>query len=357
MERDVHRRPRMFPPVVSGAGWRRRRVIVALVAALMTGPPWLRGNDEAPTPTPSSVDDRRSSALPLDLAGRADLAPVELDLEPGLPPDGRLGAPGLGRMVLELGPPPDPVPGIDLGPLEHPPDWIVSGSRNQWPSPDPLMQRHLATELDRIVTGQPWGRAPAALIFDAFGIVGAVGRLISRRRDSRLATGALIPTEGAAVLRVTESDGRSPATISVVPLAEDWVGDTAHGVCDAVGRCEVQGLPDAAAVLLVIGTGGAVVEHPGGDVTLDVTLRPLGRLRLEAGRPDVAARILVAGSRLTVPVVRWLNAKRGEWIEIDGEGVLYLPDGHYVVEARGGPARTTTRVRVEAGRTTEIRVP
>lgn len=332
--------------------------IVALVVALLTGPPFLSARDAAPTPTPppTSSDDGRSSALPLDLAGRSDLAPVKLDLEPAAPAVTPRPA-GFGRMVLELGPPTDPVPGIDLGVLEHPPDWIVSGHRDQWPSPDPLVARHLAVELDRILTGQPWGRAPAVLMFDAVQIVEGVGRLIRRWRDTRLPPGALLPTEGAAVLRVTESNGPPPATISVVPLAEAWVGETVHGACDGVGRCVVGDLPDAPSILFVIGHGGAVVEHPGGDVTLDVTLRPLGRLRLEPQRPDVEVRLRVADSDLVVPVVRWLNAGRGEWIELDGDGVLYLPEGDYVVEARVGAAHRTTRVTMHADRTTEVRVP
>jgi hypothetical protein len=335
----------------------RRAATVALVAFLLIGTPDLRASVDGSTSAPSETDERRSSSLPLNLAGRADLLPVRFDLEPGRASDAGLPPAGFGRMVLEVGPPPDPVPGLDLGPLEHPPDWIVPGDREQWPSPDTLLQRHLAAEIDRIVSGQPWGRAPVALMFDAVEIVDAVGRLIRRWRDSRLPPGAHIPTKGAAVLRVTESDGPPPATISVVPLAEDWVGETVHGVCDAVGRCVVGDLPDAPSVLLVIGHGGAVVAHPGGNEPLDVTLRPLGRLRLEPQRPDVAVRLVVAGSEVAVPVVRWLNAGRGEWIEIDGDGVLYLPEGQYVVEARAGAARRTTRVTVQADRTTVVRVP
>ncbi len=331
---------------------------MALVVALLTGPPCAGASDPEPIPTsmPTSSENPRSRALTLDLAGRVGLAPVELDFETvtaAAPPK----TASFGRMVLELDPPTDPVPGIDLGLLEHPPDWIVSGRRDQWPSPDPLVERHLAAEFDRILTGQPWGRAPAVLMFDAVQIVEGVGRVIRQWRDSRLPHGALVPTDGTAVLRVAESGGEPPPTISVIPLAEDWVGEAAHGACDAVGRCEVGGLPDLASVLLVIGTGGAVVEHPGGDATLDVTLRPLGRLRVAPRRPDVTVRILVADSGLVVPVVRWLNAGRGEWVELDGDGVLYLPEGEYVVEARGGPARTTTRIRVEADQTTEVCVP
>ena len=233
----------------------------------------------------------------------------------------------------------------------------MPGNRDQWPSPDPPIQRHIATELDRIVTGQPWGRTPAAIMFDAVAVVEAVGRLVRRWQDGRLPPGALIPTDGAAVLRVTESNGPPPATISVVPLAEDWVGETVHAACDAFGRCEVLGLPKAPSVLLVIGNGGAVVEHPGGDAVLEVTLRPLGRLQFSPRRPNVTARILVADSELAVPVVRWLNAGRREWLELDGDGVLYLPEGEYVVETRAGAVRTTTRVRVEADRRAVVRVP
>lgn len=347
----------MVPPRVSDTGRRRRPAIAALALALLAGPQWARGSDDGPAPTPTPSDGRRSSVLPLDLAGRQDLAPVGLEFGPSPSPDAGSRPTGFGRMVVDLGPAPDPVPGIDLGPLEHPPDWIVSGHRDQWPSPDPLIQRHLAAELDRILTGQPWGRAPAVLMFDAVEIFEAVGRLFRRWRDSRQPPGSLIPTDGVAMINVVESDGQPPATVSVVSLADDWVGEAVHGVCDAVGACEVRGLPEAPSVLLVIGHGGAVVEHPGGDATLDVRLRPLGRLRLEPRRRDVTVRILVADSKLVVPIVRWLNPGRGEWTELDGDGVLYLPEGDYVVEARGGPARTTTRVRIEGDGAAVVRVP
>lgn len=337
----------------------RRGVILALGAVLMAGGPWGRASDDAPTPTPTpaTAGDRRSSALPLDLAGDAGLAPVELDLEPGPAPDSGPPSPGIGRMVLELGPPRDPARGLDLGPLEHPPDWIVPGDRDRWPSSDPPVQRHAAAELDRVASGQPWGRAPAVILFDGVKIVEAAGRLLRRWREGRRPPGALVPTDGAAVVRVTESSGPLPATISVIPLAEGWVGDAVHGTCDESGRCEVRGLPNAPSVLLVIGTGGAVVAHPGGDATLDVALRPLGRLRLDPRRPGAAVRILAADSQLAVPVVRWLNPGRGEWLELDGVRVLYLPEGEYVVEARTGSARTATRVRVDRDRTAVARVP
>lgn len=358
LERGVHSGGSMLGGRMSRSRTRARAAIVALVAVPMAAAPLTVRGQTSPTPTPTPHPEVRPSRweFALDLAGREDLAPVALDLGPDTPPSPPRGS-GFGRLALELGPPSDPVPGIDLGPLESPPDWIVSGDRDQWPSPDPLMERHLAAELDRILTGQPWGRAPAFLMFDAVEIVEAVGRLFRRWRDRRLPPGALLPREGAAVLRVAESDGPPPATISVVPLAADWVGETVHGACDAAGRCEIAGLPDAPSVLLVIGAGGAVVEHPGGDAALDVTLRPLGRLRLEPRRPDLEVRIVVADTGLVVPVVRWLNAARGEWVELDGDGVLYLPEGAYVVEARSGPARTTTVVRVEAHGTTIVPVP
>lgn len=348
----------MVSPRPSGARAQRRAAIVALAVVLMAGAPLMARGQASPTspPTPGPEVRSSTSAFALDLAGREDLAPVELELERIPVPDAGLPPAGFGRMVLELGSPPDPVPGLDLGLLEHPPDWIVSGNRDQWPSPDPLVQRHLAAELDRIVSGQPWGRAPAAIMFNAVEIVEAVGRLVRGLRERRLPPGARVPTDGSVVLRAMESTGELPATVTVVPLTGDWVGETLLGSC-AAGVCEVNGLPDAPSTLLVIGDGGAVVSHPGGRATLDVTLHPLGRLRLDPERTDVEVRIIVAETELVVPVVRWLNAGRGEWLELDGEGVLFLPEGDYVVEARGGRARTRQPVHVVGGSIEVVRVP
>lgn len=332
-----------------------RSAITAFVVALMAGWSATGQADDPPTETPTDQRSESASVFDLALADRPDLAPVELGLEPDATQRDPRSA-GFGWLVLDVDPPIDPVAGVDLGPLEHPPAWIMAGSPADWPLPGTLLERHLAAELDQILAGQPGGRVPVAIMFDAVEIVEAVGRLIRGLRDRKLTPGARVPTDASAVLRVRESSGEPPATVSVVPLTGDWVGETLFGVCEA-GVCEIDGLPDAPSTLLVIGDGGAVASHPGGRATLDVRLRPLGRLRLDPVRRDVDVRILVADTELVVPVVRWLNAGRGEWLELEGEGVLFLPEGDYVVESRGGPARTRQQVRVIGGAIGVVRVP
>jgi hypothetical protein len=329
---------------------------VALVVAVVASPGGSHPTEAQTTPPPCHDGIDISCGFPLDLAARDDLAPVELDLGSART-DGQARDSGFGRLVLDLNVPRDPVPGVDLGPLEHPPDWIVPGDRAEWPSPDTMLERHLAIELDRILTGQPWGRVPAAIMFDAVAIAEAVGGMVRRWRDARLPPAARLPRDGSAVVRIREATGPPPDTISVVPLVDGWVGETVHGVCDAAGTCEVTDLPSAPSTLLVIGRGGAVVAYPGERTVLDVTLRPLGRLSLDPVRPDAEIRIRDAASELVVPVVRWLNAGRGEWLELDDEGVLYLPEGRYLIETRAGMVRTVRAVRVDAEVTTELELP
>jgi hypothetical protein len=82
-----------------------------------------------------------------------------------------------------------------------------------------------------------------------------------------------------------------------------------------------------------------------------IRLRPVGWLRLRSAGAETRVRVTDADTGLVVPVNRWLNPGRGEWVPLTSAGLpLLLPIGTYVVEStriQGPPMRSLIQVKAD----------
>ncbi len=235
----------------------------------------------------------------------------------------------------------------------------VPGVLMQRRSADPV-ELHMARELERVIPGF----SPQGLLFalDVDAIVRMIRDWRHRRRDRKLPAAALLPRDAEVTLVVRDTDGGPPQSISVVPLTDGWVGETLHASCDGSGRCFVNGLPGAPSTLLVRGEGAAVVPWRPTDRGLTIRLRPTGTVRLvppflERCRPPTV-RVVDEASGLVVPVLRWLNPKRGSWVPLHRASLpLVVPVGVYRVEVlQGQGSAPFETIVIDADREAEIEV-
>lgn len=277
----------------------------------------------------------------------------------------------------------DPVPPAEVSSL--PPLTLSSLSEPDYEAPNPLngdfaeelrkmrwpdgvgrMGHHVVSEQARVMSGGLKGlfRASGESIDGSLGVpidFVAIGRIIGKwwrsRQENRRPEGARLPRDATLHLVVREADGSVPNQISVLPLTVGWIGEAMPGSCDQQGRCTVEGLPGATSTLLVRGSGAAIVAAHRFDRELPVTLRPAAWLKLEPAsdaRPLV--RIVDETTRLTVPVIRWMNPERGEWVTLTAAGLpLLLPAGTYTVEVTSpGDDVTRHQIAVAPGTRTEL---
>lgn len=161
------------------------------------------------------------------------------------------------------------------------------------------------------------------------------------------------------ILPVREDDGSTPPTITVLPMTLGWVGEVLVANCDSSGRCFIEGLPDNQSTLLIRGTGAAFVGFSPGKKPQQLELDPVGILKLLPPVDAVGStrsKLMHRPTKLTVPVIRWLNPGRGEWFNVPPTGLpLLLPEAAYEIEwVDESNSSHATTIEVEPGITTLV---
>ncbi|MFZ5785893.1 MAG: carboxypeptidase regulatory-like domain-containing protein, partial [Acidobacteriota bacterium] len=160
--------------------------------------------------------------------------------------------------------------------------------------------------------------------------------------------------EGEQRLDVTvvEPDGTPCDSFLLVPAASGVVLDSVWARCDRRGRAVVASLGPGSYTALLVGRGAALarlsVPSSGGRVVL----RPLGTLVVLAPPPGASAwRVRALLDGIAVPVQRWSNPERGEWVSLVTRTLsMRLPEGEVVVQAVDpGGATHERRVRIPPG--------
>jgi hypothetical protein len=202
------------------------------------------------------------------------------------------------------------------------------------------------------------------------GMIGAVSvvalaRLIIRGWElyklGKLPPGASIPLESTLTLVVRDIDGIAPGYISVLPLTDGWIGDALHTNCDDRGHCVVTGMPSASSTLLVRGQGGSVVRWDHALPEISVRLKPTGLLQIDPVKQSGACcpvvRVLDERSHAIVPIIRWVNRDREEWIRLPKMGLtINIPEGQYRVQTSESDEESYILAEVSADRVTRVEV-
>jgi len=193
----------------------------------------------------------------------------------------------------------------------------------------------------------------------------ALARLIvmwlESRKLGKLPQGASIPRESTVTLEVRDINGTAPRYISVLPLTQGWIGDALHAECDDRGRCVVSGMPSASSTLFVRGQGGSVVRWDHARPEISVDLKPTGLLQIYPVRytgvccPEI--RVVDEDSHTIVPIIRWTNRDREEWIRLPEKGLtINIPEGQYRVQTSESNEESYVSAEVSAGRVTKVEV-
>ena len=207
----------------------------------------------------------------------------------------------------------------------------------RWPGHKTRLGVHLAAEYARVLAGGRVGAYGGDVgVIQTLDFV-AMARLAAlwwkTFKLGQLPPGASIPTDATLILEVTDADGGSPGHISVLPLTQGWIGDAVHARCDSDGRCVANGLPSASSTLLVRGDGGMVARWDHIEPTISVSLKPTGVLQISAAECCPEIRVLEEKSDAIVPVIRWVNPGREEWVRVPPSGLaLSLPVGRYTIQ-------------------------
>ena len=193
----------------------------------------------------------------------------------------------------------------------------------------------------------------------------ALARLIIRGWElyklGKLPPGASIPRESTLTLVVRDIDGIAPGYISVLPLTDGWIGDALHTNCDDRGHCVVTGMPSASSTLLVRGQGGSVVRWDHALPEISVRLKPTGLLQIDpvkhSGACCPVVRVLDERSHAIVPIIRWVNRDREEWIRLPKNGLtINVPEGQYRVQTSESNEENYILAEVSADRVTRVEV-
>jgi hypothetical protein len=178
---------------------------------------------------------------------------------------------------------------------------------------------------------------------------------VEKARLARRPAGARLSRDWSLRLGLLGESSPGVDEVSVLPLVDGWVAEEVIGSCGVDGRCTIEGLPAGPSVLFVRTAGAAgLVRLPGSGLELGLRLRPLGLLRIsEAHDPSTEIRVVDDRVGLVVPVSRWQNAGRGEWVPVSaGSLALLLPEGPYRVQwrtAEGGAGAVGVRVNRNGG--------
>ena len=193
----------------------------------------------------------------------------------------------------------------------------------------------------------------------------ALARLIIRGWElyklAKLPPGASIPRESTLTLAVRDIDGIAPGYISVLPLTDGWIGDALHTNCDDRGHCVVTGMPSASSTLLVRGRGGSVVYWDHALPEISVRLKPTGLLQIDPVKQSGACcpvvRVLDERSHAVVPIIRWVNRDREEWIRLPKKGLtINIPEGQYRIQTSESNEESYILAEVSADRVTRVEV-
>ncbi len=234
----------------------------------------------------------------------------------------------------------------------HP--WLAKRSR---------LQEHMDSEQKRLLASGLIGSADSmGMLIDVLATVRLLRRWWRGLQGRKRPLGARIPYEEELDLIVREADGSFPAEISVLPLVLGYVGETIQANCDSTGRCRVTSLPSEPCTLLVRGRGAGLLRVSVFGVDSMVVLAPIGVLQIPPSRGEDQSALQVQlrhqASGLVVPVNRWQNPGRGEWVAIPGGLSLFLPAGTYAVtgETAGG-REWQTSAKVEPDTTAAVTIP
>ena len=193
----------------------------------------------------------------------------------------------------------------------------------------------------------------------------ALARLIIRAWElyklGKLPPGASIPLESTLTLVVRDIDSIAPGYISVLPLTDGWIGDALHTNCDDRGHCVVTGMPSASSTLFVRGQGGSVVRWDHALPEISVRLKPTGLLQIDPVKQSGACcpvvRVLDERSHAIVPIIRWVNRDREEWIRLPKKGLtINIPEGQYRVQTSESDEESYILAEVSADRVTRVEV-
>lgn len=209
----------------------------------------------------------------------------------------------------------------------------------RWPDGKTRLGTHLAAEHAR-AWGHVGGMAHVyggGVGIDPIALVHLIIEWWEAEKLKQLPAGASLPRNGTLTLRVSEPGGGPPDQISVIPLTEGWIGDVVHAGCDDRGRCVAEGLPSASSTLLVRGNGESLVRWDHSQPELFVVLKPTGWLQItprqHSGICCPIIRVLDQDSEAIVPIIRWINPGREDWVRVPPSGLrLTLPEGRYRIQ-------------------------
>lgn len=177
----------------------------------------------------------------------------------------------------------------------------------------------------------------------------------------RLPRGASIPRESTLTVVVREVNGAVPSHISVLPLTEGWIGDAVHANCDDRGRCVAGGMPSSSSTLFVRGQGGGVVYWDHTKPEISVLLKPTGLLQIDpaenSGSCRLVVRVLEERTHAIVPIVRWINRKREDWVRVPENGLtINVPEGRYRIQTSELDENSYVLAEVSADQITQVAV-
>jgi hypothetical protein len=164
------------------------------------------------------------------------------------------------------------------------------------------------------------------------------------------------------VFVVIGADGAPAARIWIQSLAGGVLGPMVSSICGAGGRCEVNEIPRGRWTLLIHGEGTALLVADIPQEEIPVRLRPAGKIEIKAPTGESGAawqvRLSEAGTGIVVPVSRYENPARTEWVPVGASGLtVSLPEGAWRIETFAPDGtQGVQQATVTADGTTEVRL-